>query len=265
MKKVFSKIIFCLIVLSLIIPITKTQAVYQSRPEFQALTNNGSTWFKTIREMEKSGGVLGLSATLNTSTYEENSTSGNGIDVHMIKNSEWGAIVMLSLSAYGGYDGVNVSSISNYSTGANNYTGVYGLGNNWEYTATTFQYENMTNSTTSYTGAKAVTGSVASKYYDTYYMASTDYDTSSDVTKAAFWNRNYTTNVSLTKIVHHGDALYELSNFVASKNSNITQSIISSGAPWFVRGNGSALAFNSALDVYGGIYCRAVVVCGAGL
>jgi hypothetical protein len=253
MKKVFSKIIFCLIVLSLIIPITKTQAVYQSRPGFKEATNNASGWFTSIRQMEASGGILGLSANINTSTYLD--SSGNGVDVHMIKNSEWGAIVMLSLSAYGGYNGYDATTINTYSTGSNNYTGVYGLGTGsyWEYTATSVYCSD----TNSYSGAIAVSSSkdVDSRYYDTYTVTS-------DMTyqsTTAFWSKNYTGS-----IVHHGDALYELNTFVNDKQPSTTRWTVSASYPWFLRGSGSALASNvsSGNSSYAS---RAVVVCGSGL
>lgn len=83
------------------------------------------------------GGALGLNATFlespTTGEYEETSSSNN-IDSHMMKNTEWGAIAMLSASDYGaGNEMVKndyVSATKTYGLTASttgNYTGVFGM------------------------------------------------------------------------------------------------------------------------------------------
>lgn len=91
--------------------------------------------------MESSGGVLNLNATFEEiivnsdtygKTYKETSESNN-IDSHMMKNSEWGAVAILSNSRYGSgiggvkYDNTNVTGGPlNTSTTGTAY-GIFGM------------------------------------------------------------------------------------------------------------------------------------------
>ena len=75
---------------------------------------------KDIRKMEASGGAMGLSEMVNDDqTFKEKS---NNIDVHMMKNTEYGAIAILSVSGYGNSKIIPKSTIKS-TTG--NKTGVY--------------------------------------------------------------------------------------------------------------------------------------------
>lgn len=74
----------------------QVQAALQSNGA-TALTSNMNSWIKAIRQMQATGGTLGLNDTINT-----NLTSSNkNMDIHMEKNTEYGAMVILSASAYG--------------------------------------------------------------------------------------------------------------------------------------------------------------------
>lgn len=56
-----------------------------------------NNWLLYVREMQKTGGALGLGDTIN-----ENLTSTNiNLDIHMEKNTEYGAMAILSASSYG--------------------------------------------------------------------------------------------------------------------------------------------------------------------
>ena len=90
-----------------------------------ALQSNGSTvakqslndWFINIRKMESLGGTLGLTETINADL-----TSGSGsnnLDIHMQKNTEYGAIAILSASSYG-----NPNVIASGETTTGNETGI---------------------------------------------------------------------------------------------------------------------------------------------
>ncbi len=141
MKKIKILAIICALVMA-----TNVHAALQSRPGVEA--KNGvyaNEFFKGIRDMEATGGVLNLNAkfTENASTgeYEEISIS-NSIDVHMCKNTEWGAAAMLSASDYGigngnmKYDYNGATKI--YGVGASttgNMTGIFALGWSAEYVA----------------------------------------------------------------------------------------------------------------------------------
>ncbi len=99
------------------------QAQYQSRPDGTVLTNKTADEFFTgIRNMGADGGTIG--------TKDKNSGS-DGVDVHMIKNIEWGAAALLSASGYG-----NAPANSSEETTTGNETGIYGMANGkYEYVA----------------------------------------------------------------------------------------------------------------------------------
>ena len=124
-----------LAVLMAILMTTNVHAALQSRPGGTRKSAMYNSLFKLIREMEATGGSLGLNAILeedvNTRAYIETSESNN-IDTHMCKNTEWGTVAMLSASKYGAGNG-NVTPNSDTSTG--NMTGVYGLHEGYEIVA----------------------------------------------------------------------------------------------------------------------------------
>ncbi len=64
------------------------------------ITANLNDWVSAVRQMQATGGTLGLTDTINT-----NLTSSNkNMDIHMQKNTEYGAMAILSASAYGNPD-----------------------------------------------------------------------------------------------------------------------------------------------------------------
>ena len=242
MKRKFYVILFIFLVAILALTI-KSEAAYQSRPNFSALVNTTSNdFFKNIRMMESADGPMGLSATFETSSTEVKETSSsNNIDVHMIKNSEWGAAVLLASSGYGAGSDDNAGT---WTTGPNNYTGIYGMGNgNWEYTASFCKQGGST-----VTGASSYNSILhhyqGSKYVDQYVnknnQATADYDTFT---------------------VIKGDAVIDVMG-LHSGNGGLGTSDI----PVFVRGNYGVFAFSRYNgDSYSNITSRAVAVCGAGL
>ncbi|MBR6689491.1 MAG: hypothetical protein IKL68_05695 [Clostridia bacterium] len=131
MKKLKILAIACALLMT-----TNVHAALQSRPGGTATSRQyASVFFKLAREMEASGGALGLSATFaeKSKAYEETSVA-NGIDSHMCKNTEWGAAAMLAASNYGAGAG-NVKTDYNSSTKmygvtastTGNMTGIFGL------------------------------------------------------------------------------------------------------------------------------------------
>ena len=131
-------------------------ATLQSNPNTHYKTKDtSSNWIKNIRTMESSGGAMGLSETVNDDqTFKE---SSNNIDVHMMRNTEYGAIAILSASGYGNSKNIQNSSIKS-TTG--NQTGIYytttGSTDKTHYEATAGGY--------SFTG-------INKKYYDSYDSA----------------------------------------------------------------------------------------------
>ena len=89
-----------LMLVTILLLIGNTNAAYQSIPTGKGVTAQPGTWMEEIRKMEGSGQGMGLNETINTSTCLATSTSNN-IDVHMLKNTEYGAIVLLGASDYG--------------------------------------------------------------------------------------------------------------------------------------------------------------------
>lgn len=112
-------------------------------------------WIALVRIMQVAGGALGLTDEL---TYDANVTGGNNwtsnnknLDIHMEKNTEYGALALLSASSYG-----NPNIIANGETTTGNKTGVYMYINGERVAAGT----SNTKATYMYTAAK--------RYWDDY-------------------------------------------------------------------------------------------------
>ena len=121
MKKTKDNIIFMIILMSMIL-ITPT--ISQA-----ALQSNGNTparyklddWIWSVREMQQAGGTLGLTDTIEYENEEKYLTSNNpNLDIHMQKNTEYGAMAILSASSYG-----NPNPIGEDGSTTGNNTGVY--------------------------------------------------------------------------------------------------------------------------------------------
>lgn len=100
-----------------------TAIPYSSNAALQSNGQAGTTktidqWMLQIRQMETLGGGLGLSETINATGLRATSASNN-VDVHMQKNTEYGALIILSASNYGKPDKIN-----NGQTTTGNSTGV---------------------------------------------------------------------------------------------------------------------------------------------
>lgn len=151
MKKIKMLSTSLLIIIMLMIPYT-AEASLQSRPGVKSLTINnynvsdvGGEFFRLIKQMETASGPMGLNATVEIeSSKVVETSSSNNIDVHMIKNTEWGTAAMLAASSYGNapygwfddkiYDSTtqNESGIMEMAIGGNEivagfYTGSYSM------------------------------------------------------------------------------------------------------------------------------------------
>ena len=152
-------------------------ADYQIRPNFTALRNvSAPTFWYEIRLMETDEGPMGLSMP-NTENNVYQGYGDNNIDVHLMRNCEWGVVSMLQMSGYG-------SGISNSEYSSGNVTGVKQLGNDnyWEYTASigTIDGEKIyTKNNTGGTQANAqalADKNVNLKYFDLYYLGGQNND-----------------------------------------------------------------------------------------
>ena len=93
-----------------------------SKAVLQANGNDGATynlsdWMMNVRKMEELGGAMGLSENVDSNLTSSNGS--NNIDVHMQKNTEYGALAILSASSYG-----NPNKINSGETTTGNATGV---------------------------------------------------------------------------------------------------------------------------------------------
>ena len=205
------------------LPTGQVKAALQSNPNTQYKTQyNPITWMTQIRQIETSGNAMGLSETLNSDLTSKES---NGIDVHMMKSTEYGAIAILSASGYGNPQTLQSSSVK---TTTGNKTGIYFSGSNWEWVAGGLD--------------GSIFSGVNSRYFDTY---------SSDPASARIGyalGSSSTTNPGCTG--WHS----------ASRNDWVYARY-----PYFVRDYGGLFSFNSHDDHNYNNYARGVAVVGAGL
>lgn len=103
------------VALSALIMPNKSNAALQSNggtPE----TKDLGTWMLQIRQMQEMGGTLGRTDTIDTTNLTSGATD---LDIHMEKNTEYGAMAILSASAYG-----NPNKINDGETTTGNSTGI---------------------------------------------------------------------------------------------------------------------------------------------
>ena len=151
MKK--TKLIITTLIIMLAIILLNTMevnATLQANPNTHYVktnTKSAEKWMSGFRQMEEKDGGMGLSETLNEDLTA--SSKSNGIDVHMMRSTEYGAIAILSASGYG-----NPSNDKTLTTTTGNKTGVYFSCAKYENVAGGFEGKifNGTNK----------------KYYDTY-------------------------------------------------------------------------------------------------
>lgn len=119
--KTKAKLIGCIILLSVImmyIP-TKSKAALQANGE-SVKKDTINNWLLNVREMETSGGTLGLTDSINQTNLTSSAETSNNLDIHMEKNTEYGAMAILSASSYGKPDKVNDGE-----TTTGNKSGIY--------------------------------------------------------------------------------------------------------------------------------------------
>lgn len=230
MKKYLSKKLFLSLVIILTIIVINgnvNAAGGQASGSTNPYGDEVSKVFELIRAMETKTGTLGVTSNIDTSNYVD--SSGNGIDCHMQKNTEYGTMALLASSEYG-----NKSSTSNTSTGLGE-TGVYHLNENppYEYVANTWSTE-VNGSPIVNTYNKALTNA-DSRYVDKYYGKIDD-----------FIDRGY---------VIRGDGIFD---FEDVRVSNFVQSSL----PVFSRVGFRGITAYKGDSLYNS---RAVVVCAPGL
>lgn len=126
MKKISKRIILLAMALGIILlPISRVKAALQANGG-EIKTLNLDSWILPIRKMQEVGGTLGRTDAINTENFTSNATD---LDIHLQKNTEYGAMAILSASAYGNPNKINAGE-----TTTGNSTGVVISGQS-EYTA----------------------------------------------------------------------------------------------------------------------------------
>lgn len=93
---------------------TKSQAVLQANGGTPA-AKNLNTWLLEVRQMQQTGGALGLTDEIDGNLK----TTNKNLDIHMQKNTEFGAMAILSASDYG-----KPEKVGNGETTTGNSTGI---------------------------------------------------------------------------------------------------------------------------------------------
>lgn len=211
-------------------------------------------------------------------------TTGTGIDTHMMKNSEWGAIAYLSKSPYGqNTNEIWINPADNYTTGcagdsvsAASTTGclrAYNTTNGVKAssTGTIYGIYDMSGGSYEYVAAYVNNGhvhittyansvvSAAAKYKDIYTMGAVDDPAS-----------NY--DLAINK---KGDAVYETSSSGAGSTSwhSDYSNIPYIGMMWFARSGSRSNTTNGGAFLYNALYAgtnpgagfRSVILVGTGL
>lgn len=118
----------------IILGTTNSQAALQANQATHKspATKKGAAWLTSIRQMETTGQTMGLDEILDgiNATSEE-----NGIDVHMMLPTEYGAVAILSASGYGNSGKLRDETDPQKRTTTGNATGVYFTGDRWEIVA----------------------------------------------------------------------------------------------------------------------------------
>ena len=145
--KVKLLVLAIMLVTMTLMPVGQVKAALQANPNTQYSKRLLSVnWIKEFRQMETAGGAMGLNETLKDGLISE---SSNGIDVHMMRTTEYGAIAILSASGYG-----NPSNAQAITSTTGNETGIILNTNNYEWTAGGLQ--------------GSIFSGVNSRYFDTY-------------------------------------------------------------------------------------------------
>lgn len=116
MKRKYIIITIVIAVLVLLITVPNSNAALQSNGN-AGTTKKLNDWIINIRQMEALGGGMGLTESIQANLTP--TTPSNNLDVHMEKNSEYGAMAILSASSYG-----NPNKIASGGTTTGNKTGI---------------------------------------------------------------------------------------------------------------------------------------------
>lgn len=232
-----------------------------------------ATYFTQIKSMELPNNIYGFSQATNASysnDLERSSESiisndNNNLDTHMMKNSEWGAVVYLTLSQYGIYN-EKFSTTSSTTTKQDvslNSTSITGGGGDSSSTTN--------NKTGIYDMVGGVTELVVSgirtteeNYLQIYYDGSSTIWTKSNSAGRTYLSNSRYYNIYITnndntnnKIGKLGDATREVSTWLSATTRTMPTTGVNN--PIFTRGglytddNATILTYNASSGQTGGI------------
>ena len=231
MKRLIERVLIIVSIILLMVIILKgeVKATLQANPnthyEKEDMLNN---WMVNIRNMEKVGEAMGLSETLKTDLTS--ASSSNNIDVHLVRNTEYGAIAILSASGYGNPQTLQQSALK---TTTGNKTGIYFSGGNWEWVAGS-------------TNSQPIATGIDSRYQD-------DYGDMFYVDKAAKKGDALGTNISINP-------------GCAGWHNAVSKNWPGGASNMLRRGGDGLFSFNNNYNYnYNGGYGRGVAVCGSGI
>ena len=207
-KKIFISLII-IISISLITQINPVQAALQANGDTIA-TKDRNTWMIEVRKMESLGGTLGLTETQNADLTS--SSGSNKLDIHMQKNTEYGAMALLSASAYG-----KPTKVENGETTTGNETGVI-ISYNKEWTAA--QYTEHISGT-----------SYADRYINYYNLGSSNKKRGDALLETAGWHS--------TTYVYYSNGLCPGTAGTRAKPAGVVRNC-----------NNGIFSFNNALGYY---------------
>lgn len=127
MKKTEEILVLMLFAIILLMVPTMSQTALQANGSGSS-TKSVDGWMSSIRQMESQGGTLGLngSSSLQQQPGEDGKVAdSNNLDIHMQKNTEYGAMVILSASSYGKSTPVHKTDDGTLATTTGNKSGVY--------------------------------------------------------------------------------------------------------------------------------------------
>lgn len=224
-------IIFTIIIVAILLNAKNVYAIGGQASAWNSYTSsNVSYLFELIRAMETPTGTLGVNSRINTENYVD--SSGNGIDCHLAKSTEYGTAMLLSRSEFG-----RISYASEGNSCAKGNTGVVGLfADTTQYAATI--YSETINSEPKENSQNGALIRADERYVNRYYGTLNDYV-----------NRGY---------IIRGDALLE---DTVHTSSNIVFPSLNNPIVFrcHERHGGFGASDTSSRNA------RAVVVCGQGL
>lgn len=242
MKQKFKKIIIAAIIVSLNIASEGIYAMVESRPGETPLNNiTVNEMFTRGRRVEQEGEALGLTAVVDQFGNEPIS---NNIDVHMMKNTEWGAVAYLAQSIYGKGTTNSIVSSGSYTGGTNTPTGYLGYTNR-STTQNAYGVYGMVNDYYTYVAAHHAS-------YNTSYMLT--------LFNARVRYKDVYTTVDMSDIP--GGATSETYDWYFQQSSQYT---LSSGSPIIRRRSSSGIFAYRVSDGNTGYAMRLSVVNGTGL